>query len=198
MISHERIKQWFWRVIDHNIWKTEDNQEIEDFKSNLDSFKAYDYETKTMKLAIVILLVLAAVGMGSAGICYNSHCSIRTVYFYPQCCPYNLHYAYVRFCHTAWHYCGRKRSAALPKNQVEVGFPCDFNEYDLNKDGSISKEELKKATNLSSQNVDIIFKHLDKNGDGKITCDELKKSRLEFKCKLVGCDQTSDEPWNIE
>ncbi|XP_028410769.1 uncharacterized protein LOC114533450 [Dendronephthya gigantea] len=151
-----------------------------------------------MRFAIVIVLVLAAVGMGSARVCYNTHCAMKTVYLYPQCCPYNLHVAKVRFCHTAWHYCGRKRSAPLPKDKVEVGFPCDFNEYDLNKDGSISKKEFEKVTKLSSQDVASVFKDLDKNGDDKITCDELKKSSLEFECKLVGCDDKTNDETELE
>jgi hypothetical protein len=46
--------------------------------------------------------------------------------------------------------------------------PLMFNSFDTNKDGSLSRQEARASSMLSSQ-----FDQLDKNGDGSLSVDEL-------------------------
>ena len=47
--------------------------------------------------------------------------------------------------------------------------PLMFNSFDVNKDGSISRQEAAASSMLASQ-----FDQLDKDGDGKLSVDELR------------------------
>ena len=150
-----------------------------------------------MKLAILTLFVLAVAGMASGRFCYRRTCAVRTVYFYPECCPSLLHRLAVRYCYTAWHFCGRKRSVAK-QNEVEIGFPCNFTKYDTNNDKSISFEEFMAATELPEATAQEIFKMADKNKNGGIDCKEFLAMKVEFDGKPKCNDKNEDEFWNGE
>ena len=85
---------------------------------------------------------------------------------------------------------------------MQVGFPCNFAEYDTNKDGEIDKAEFETVLNVSDSAAALeVFNTWDKNGDGVIDCAEfLTIGKSEFQCEPKGCgrpaeDEADEELW---
>ena len=75
-----------------------------------------------------------------------------------------------------------KRSIQDEKSTV-TPFPERFLDYDINKDGKITLEELAKATNIKehSKGTEEAFKEADRNQDGGVDCDEFITAPYLFK-----------------
>ena len=146
-----------------------------------------------MKLALAILLILGAVAMQSEGYRRYRVCRIKYFWIRPSCC--RGRYVLIRLYYCYYTCSSGKRSLEPP---VQMGFPCNFNEYDTNGDGEISKDELKNTLSLSEEDAGKLFETLDKNEDGSVSCEELQSSDLEFKCKPKACSggESQDEFWN--
>ena len=155
-----------------------------------------------MKLALVILFILGTAFMVSEA------CHVRCW----------LRFTYIRVCSRTTNRCrffriisrvclrvncAGKRSLAPA---VEVGFPCNFAEYDTNGNGEIDKKEFQTALKITvtSENISVLdsFKEWDKNGDGLISCDEFRTSKHEFECQPHGCEsnqnEADEELWDTE
>ena len=76
-----------------------------------------------------------------------------------------------------------KRSLTQDEKNRIIPFPERFLDYDINKDGKITLEELAKATNIEEHSVgtEKAFKEADRNQDGGIDCDEFKTAPYLFK-----------------
>ena len=151
-----------------------------------------------MKLALLILFVLGTAFVVSEA-CQNI-CSYRTVYV-RVCNVYWCRIIAVRRLVCVPYGCG-KRSM---QPQVEIGYPCNFTEYDTNGNGQIDKAEFQKALK-TSQSAAVLesFKEWDDNGDGVISCGEFMTSSEEFQCKPKGCKlmkskkQADEELWTTK
>ena len=76
-----------------------------------------------------------------------------------------------------------KRSLIQDEKNRVIPFPERFLDFDINKDGKITLEELAKATNIEKHSVgtEKAFKEADRNQDGGIDCDEFKTAPYLFK-----------------
>ena len=149
-----------------------------------------------MKLALLILFILGTAFVVSEAC--QSYRVYKTVYV-RVCNAY--------WCKTipvtrwVWVYIGCGKRSMQP--QVEIGYPCNFTEYDTNGNGQIDKAEFQTALKIShSAAVLESFKQWDDNGDGVISCDEFMTSSEEFQCKPKGCKsvkkQADEELWTTK
>ena len=137
-----------------------------------------------MKLVLVILVMLSTAFVVSEATCVR-YCYLKRVYVL-SCwpCRYVPRYRYV--C-TYYGYCGKRST----QPNIEVGYPCNFAQYDTNKNGKIDPREFKTALRMQdSASLQKLFKRWDKNGDGMINCREFMTSEHDFECKPKGCKST--------
>ena len=139
---------------------------------------------------------------------------LGTAFVVSEACQITCFYktVYLRVCNAYWcriiavrrlvcvrYGCG-KRSL---QPAVEIGYPCNFTEYDTNGNGQIDKAEFQKALKTSNSAAVLeSFKEWDDNGDGVISCGEFMTSSEEFQCKPQGCKsikkQADEELWTTK
>ena len=140
-----------------------------------------------MKLALLILFILGTAIVVSEAC--RIYCFYRTVYV-RVCNAYGCRIVAIRQRVCIRVACG-KRSM---EPEVEVGYPCNFAEYDTNENGQIDKAEFQTALKISdSAAVLESFNEWDEDGDGVISCDEFMTSSNEFECKPHGCKSIKEE-----
>ena len=147
-----------------------------------------------MKLALVILVMLSTAFVVSEAACLRV-CFFKKVNVLVCTrfgCGYRIRYRYL----CIYVGCGKRSMGS----NVEIGYPCNFAEYDTNKDGQIDENEFKTALKVSDLDAVLEnFKSWDKNGDGAISCGEFLNSGHEFRCKPQDCrstDEADEELWN--
>lgn len=133
-----------------------------------------------MKLALLVLLIFGATLVSYSDAACKIVCVTRTVRIYSQRC--NCYIAVVR------RRCYRVCSSAKTKRSISQtieDFPCNFQQYDADKNGLISKNEFATALNLetSEKEFDGNFNMADKSGDGYLDCSEFEMAPFQFKCK---------------
>ncbi len=77
---------------------------------------------------------------------------------------------------------GKRSAIEEPQNTVRVPFPDKFENYDLDKSGEITLEELAKAIHVKEHTKETAkaFQLADKDGDGQIDCSEFKTAPYLF------------------
>ena len=76
-----------------------------------------------------------------------------------------------------------KRSIEAPdEGSNEMPLPSSFGEYDLNKDGGVTLEELAKALKVEehASGTEMAFRRADRNGDGQLNCEEFEEAPFLF------------------
>ncbi|CAB4014420.1 EF-hand calcium-binding domain-containing 1-like [Paramuricea clavata] len=77
---------------------------------------------------------------------------------------------------------GKRSAIDKPQNTVRVPLPDQFENYDLDKSGGITLEELAEAINVEEHSKETVkaFQLADKDGDGQIDCSEFKAAPYLF------------------
>ena len=76
-----------------------------------------------------------------------------------------------------------KRSIQGPDGDSnKIPLPSKFGEYDLNKDGVVTLEELAEVLKVAehAEGTEIAFRRADRNGDGKLNCEEFQDAPFVF------------------
>ena len=84
---------------------------------------------------------------------------------------------------------GSTAIAQTPRGMKMLGMS-DFEDFDINKDGKVSKEEIRERREISVQSMDL-------NGDEKLSADELmqqhtKRAQLSVKRMIKELDSNGD------
>ena len=127
-----------------------------------------------IKLSLVSMLVLCVMFQHAASYrCWRCiRCGRRTIW--GRC----WYYCYVTYC-CSWG----KRGIERPNEESkEIPLPSTFGEYDLNKDGGVTLEELAKALKVKehAEGTEAAFQKADKNKDGQLNCEEFQESPFLF------------------
>ena len=77
---------------------------------------------------------------------------------------------------------GKRSIEGADENSEEMPLPSTFGEYDLNKDGFVTLDELAKALKVEehAEGTETAFGKADKNKDGKLNCEEFQDAPFAF------------------
>ena len=85
-------------------------------------------------------------------------------------------------CYLRCSFWGKRSIQGPDGDSNEKPLPSKFGEYDLNKDGDITLEELAEALEVPehAKGTEIAFRRADRNGDGKLDCEEFQDGPFVF------------------
>ena len=135
--------------------------------------------SSAIKLSLVSMLVLCVM--------FQHATATRYCRYYIRCgwrcywgrCYYRC-YLY-RYCYGL----GKRSIQGPDETSKEMALPSTFAEYDLNKDGGVTLEELAKALKVKehAEGTEIAFHRADRNSDGQLNCEEFQDAPFVFTSK---------------
>ena len=128
--------------------------------------------SSAIKLSLVSMLVLCVMFLhATAGCRLELYCGLRCS---RRGCAFR--------CYLRCSSRGKRSIRGPDGDSNEKPLPSKFGEYDLNKDGGVTLEELAEALEVAehAEGTEIAFRRADRNGDGQLNCEEFQDGPFLF------------------